>query len=272
MKVAIQGIKGSFHHLVAEQYFGKNIDIVECLSFNKLPNLLHKKEAEVAVMAIENSIAGAILPNYALIDEHNLTISGEYYLSVHHNLMVLGNQKIEDITEVYSHPMALLQCREFFRKYPEIKLIEDTDTASVAKRIRKQKLKGVAAIASKAAAEIYQLTILADGIQTIKENTTRFFVLTKSENKHNVSANKASIKFIVSDDTGSLAEVLTILAKHHLNLSKIQSLPVIETPWKYAFFADFVFNSYADYFNALSAIKHKVEMLQVLGEYTKSKR
>lgn len=272
MKVAIQGIKGSFHHMVAQHYFGKNIDVVECLSFNKLPGLLHKKEAEVAVMAIENSIAGAILPNYALIDEYNLTISGEYYLSVYHNLMALENQKIEDITEVYSHPMAILQCREFFRKYPKIKLIEDTDTASVAKRIYKQKLKGVAAIASKEAAEIYHLNILAEGIQTIKENATRFFVLTKSENKHSVSANKASIKFIVGDETGSLAQVLTILAKHHLNLSKIQSLPVIETPWKYAFFADFVFNNYADYFNALEDIKSKVEKLQVLGEYTKSKR
>jgi prephenate dehydratase len=272
MKVAIQGIKGSFHHLVANHYFGKNIELVECLSFSKLPILLQKNKADVAVMAIENSIAGAILPNYALIDEHNLTISGEYYLSVRHNLMALENQTIDDLKEVYSHPMALLQCHEFFKKHPDIKLIEDTDTASVAKRIQKQKLKGVGAIASTTAAEIYNLNILASDIQTITNNATRFFVLTKSENKHSVSANKASIKFIVGDETGSLAEVLTILAKHHLNLSKIQSLPVIETPWKYAFFTDFIFNSYADYFNAIEEVEHKVESLQVLGEYTKSKR
>ncbi|MGV6846249.1 MAG: prephenate dehydratase [Lutibacter sp.] len=272
MKVAIQGIKGSFHHIVAQEYFGQNIDLVECLSFSKLPLVLKNNEADVAIMAIENSIAGAILPNYSLIDEHNLTISGEYYLTIHHQLMAFENQKIEDLKEVYSHPMALLQCRAFFKQYPNIKLIEDTDTASVANRIHKNKLKGVGAIASKKAAEIYGLTILAAEIQTIKNNATRFFVLTKSENKHSVSANKASIKFIANDETGSLAKVLTILANHHLNLSKIQSMPVIETPWKYAFFADFVFNSYADYFNALEAIASKVEMLQVLGEYNKSKR
>ena len=272
MKVAIQGIKGSFHHIVAEEYFGKNIDLVECMSFNEMPNLLHSKKAEVIVMAIENSIAGAILPNYALIDDHKLAICGEFYLPINHNLMVLEGQKIEDITEVYSHPMALLQCRKFFEDYPHIKLIEDSDTASVAKRIQDKKLKGVAAIASNLAAEIYNLQIIAPGIQTTKENFTRFFILTNAENRKSVSANKASIKFTASHETGSLAEVLTILAKHHLNLSKIQSMPVIETPWKYAFFADFVFDSYADYYNALDEVKEKTEALKILGEYSKSKR
>jgi len=272
MKVAIQGIKGSFHHIVAEAYFGKNIDLIECLSFSELPNLLHTNKAEVVIMAIENTIAGAILPNYALIDEHQLNICGEFHLPIQHNLMVLNGQKIEDIKEVYSHPMALLQCHKFFKDYPHIKLIEDKDTASVAKRIRDENLKGIGAIASELAAETYDLTILASAIQTIKENATRFFILTNSEAKNLVSANKASIKFITSDDTGSLAQILTILAKHHLNLSKIQSMPVIETPWKYAFFADFIFNSYADYYNAMNEIKDKVEMLKVLGEYTKSKR
>jgi prephenate dehydratase len=168
--------------------------------------------------------------------------------------------------------MALLQCHRFFRDYPQIKLIEDRDTASAAKRISDNKLVGVGAIASNLAAKIYNLTILAPEIQTIKQNATRFFILTKAQTKNAVSANKASIKFITSDDTGSLAKVLTILAKHDLNLTKIQSMPVIETPWKYAFFADFIFNSYADYFNAMNEIKDKVEMLKVLGEYSKSKR
>jgi prephenate dehydratase len=272
MKVAIQGIKGSFHHIVAEEFFGKNIDLIECLSFSEMPKLLHNKNAEVIIMAIENTIAGAILPNYALIDDHQLTICGEYHLPIQHNLMVLNGQTIEEINEVYSHPMALLQCHKFFKDYPHIKLIEDKDTASVAKRIHDNQLKGIGAIASKLAAEIYDLTILAPAIQTIKENATRFFILTNEEKKNTVSANKASIKFITSDDTGSLATVLTILAKHDLNLSKIQSMPVIETPWKYAFFADFIFKSYADYFNAMNEIKDKVEMLKVLGEYTKSKR
>jgi prephenate dehydratase len=272
MKVAIQGIKGSFHHIVAEEYFGKNIDLVECMSFGEMPDLLHNKKAEVIVMAIENSIAGAILPNYALIDDHKLTICGEYYLPIHHNLMALDGQKIEDIKEVYSHPMALLQCHKFFNDFPHIKLIEDKDTAAVAKRIQDQKLMGVAAIAGSLAAEIYNLQIIAPEIQSIKDNATRFFILTNAENKKSVSANKASIKFITSNDTGSLAEVLTILAKHNLNLSKIQSMPVIETPWKYAFFADFIFDNYADYFNAIKEVKEKTEALKVLGEYSKSKR
>jgi len=272
MKVAIQGIKGSFHHIVAEQYFGENIDLIECLSFSEMPNLLHEKTAEVVIMAIENSIAGAILPNYALIDEHQLTICGEHHLPIHHNLMGLKGQKIEDLKEVYSHPMALLQCHKFFKEYPSIKLIEDKDTAVVAKRIQDGQMKGVGAIASNLAAKTYKLDILAPEIQTIKENATRFFILTNSESKSSVSANKASIKFITSHETGSLAEILTILAKHHLNLSKIQSMPVIDTPWKYAFFTDFVFDKYADYYNAINEIKSKVETLKILGEYNKGKR
>ncbi len=272
MKVAIQGIKGSFHHIVAEEYFGKNIDLVECMSFGEMPGLLFNKKAEVIVMAIENSIAGAILPNYALIDEHKLTICGEHYLPIHHNLMAMDGQKIADIKEVHSHPMALLQCHKFFNDYPHIKLIEDSDTASVAKRIQDNKLMGIAAIAGNLAAEIYDLQIIAPEIQTIKDNSTRFFILTNSENRKSVSANKASIKFITSNDTGSLAEVLTILAKHHLNLSKIQSMPVIDTPWKYAFFADFIFDSYADYFDAIKEVNEKTEALKILGEYSKSKR
>ena len=272
MKVAIQGIKGSFHHIVAQQYFGENIDLLECLSFSEMPGLLLDKKADVLIMAIENSIAGAILPNYALIDDHQLTICGEFHLPIHHNLMGLKNQNIADITEVYSHPMALLQCHNFFKDYPHIKLIEDKDTASVAKRIQDNNLEGVGAIASELAANIYNLEIIAPGIQTIKENATRFFILNNNSDKSSVSANKASIKFITSNDTGSLAEVLSILAKHNLNLSKIQSMPVINTPWKYAFFADFIFKSYADYFNALNGIKEKVETIKILGEYSKGKR
>ena len=272
MKVAIQGIKGSFHHIVAEQYFGENIDLVECLLFGEMPDLLKENKAEVLIMAIENSIAGAILPNYALIDEYKLNICGEYYLPIHHNLMALKGQKITDIKEVYSHPMALLQCRKFFKKHPHIKLIEDQDTADVAKRIQDKKLMGIGAIASNLAANIYDLEILAAEIQTINDNATRFFILNNSANGSTSSANKASIKFVASNETGSLAEVLSILAKHHLNLTKIQSMPVIDNPWKYAFFVDFIFDCYDDYLNAIREVKEKVLTLKVLGEYTKSKR
>ncbi len=271
MKVAIQGIKGSFHHIVAEAYFGKNVELVECMSFGEMPVRLENREADVLIMAIENSIAGAILPNYALIDTYNLTINGEFYLPIEHHLLTVGEQKIEDIKEVYSHPMALLQCHQFFKQYPHIKLIEDKDTAFAAKRIAEKGEKGIAVIASSQAAEIYSLSVLFSNIQTIKNNYTRFFVLTNSKDKTSVSANKASIKFQVGHQAGSLAEVLTIFAEHQLNLSKIQSMPVIETPWKYAFFADFTFGSYADYYDVINKIEEKVEQLQILGEYQEKK-
>ena len=272
LKIAIQGIKGSNHHQVPRDYFVENIELVECMSFDDLVAQTLSGRADKAVMAIENSIAGSIIPNYNLVFHNNLHIIGEHYLNIHHNLMVLKGQKIEDITEVHSHPMALLQCHSFFKNYPHIKLIEDKDTASVAKRIHDNQLKGVGAIASDLAANIYNLNIIAPEIQTIKDNSTRFFILAGTENRTSVSSNKASIKFITSDDKGSLATVLTILAKHNLNLSKIQSMPVIDTPWKYAFFADFIFESYADYYNAIVEVKKEVETLTVLGEYNKSKR
>ena len=160
MKVAIQGITGSFHDIVAKGFFGSEIEVVECMSFTEIPILLNNGEVDSAVMAIENSIAGAILPNYALLDEYELYIEGEVYLNIHHHLMALKGQKFEDITEVWSHPMAILQCRKFFRQYPHIKLIEEKDTAEVAQRIQREKILGVAAIASKEAAKIFNLNII----------------------------------------------------------------------------------------------------------------
>ena len=236
MKVAIQGIRGSFHDIVAKQYFGNEIEIRECMSFTEIPVLLKNNQVDSAVMAIENSIAGAILPNYALIDEYNLNIEGELYLNIHHNLMTLKGQKLEDIKEVWSHPMAILQCRKFFRNHPNIKLIEEKDTAEVAQRINIEKIKGVAAIASKEAAKLFDLDIIEDDIQTIKHNSTRFFILKKGkntpfhENNMDGTKNKASIKFITKHNKGSLAEVLDIFAKHDINLTKIQSMPIIDQP------------------------------------------
>ena len=173
---------------------------------------------------------------------------------------------------MYSHPMALLQCRKFFKKYPHIKLIEDQDTAEVARRIQKKKLKGVGAIASDRAAKYYDLTILASEIQTIKNNATRFVILNNSGLKTNPLADKASIKFILEHKTGSLGEVLQIFSKHKVSLSKIQSLPVIESPWEYAFFADLVFGNYQDYQSAMHEVAQKVSDLKIVGEYKKSKR
>jgi prephenate dehydratase len=268
IKIAIQGIRGSFHHQVAQEYFGENIQIDECLSFDELVESLLTGKSEQAVMAIENSIAGPIIPNYALIDKNNLHIIGEHYLRIHQNLMALPGQKIEEITEVHSHPMALLQCMEFLKKYPNIKLVEDKDTAETARRIQEYNIKGIAAIASKTAATMYDLEIVAPEIQTINDNMTRFVIL-KRENSFvgENDINRASLKFELDHQRGSLAAVLNVMSDCKMNLTKIQSLPKIETPWKYSFFVDVTFEKYSDYAKAKSLLKIMAEYFKVLGEY-----
>ena len=266
--IAIQGIKGSFHHQVAQLYFNDKTEVVECMSFDGTVDSLLKGDTDYIVMALENSIAGSIIPNYALIDKHNLSIVGEHYLDIQHNLLALNGQSISDIKEVHSHPMALLQCKMFFKSHPHIKLVEAKDTADVAKQILDNDLKGVAAIASKSAAEIYELNVLAASIQTIKHNETRF-VIVKREN-HEIERkelNKASLKFELDHKRGSLATILNVLSDCKLNLTKIQSLPKIETPWKYAFFVDVTFEDYKDYEKASSIMKLMAENFKVLGEY-----
>ena len=270
--VAIQGIKGSFHHIVSQQYFDNSITIEECMSFDKVVDCVLTKKCDAAVMAIENSIAGSILPNYALIDNHHLHIIGEHYIDVQHNLMALPNQSMNDIQEVYSHPMALLQCKEFFKKYPNIKLIEDKDTAEVAERIHLKQLKGVAAIASDLAAELFQLEIIAKSIQTIKHNETRFVIVKTSNSEiSEKDINKASLKFDTDHKRGSLAAILNVMSDCKLNLTKIQSLPKIETPWKYSFFVDVTFEDYEHFRKAKSIIQIMSEKFKVLGEYKNSR-
>ncbi len=267
-KIAIQGIKGSFHHQVAQEYFYANIEVDECLSFEELVDSLLENKSSQAVMAIENSIAGAIIPNYALIDKNNLEIIGEYYLDIHQNLMALKGQKIDDILEVHSHPMALLQCMEYLKKYPNIKLVEDKDTAKTARRIHQKQIKGIAAIASKNASKLYDLEILAPEIQTINNNMTRFVIVSKNKieiDKSNI--NKASLKFELNHKRGSLAVILNVMSDCKLNLTKIQSLPKIETPWKYSFFVDVTFDDYNDFSKAKSIIEIMAEYFKVLGEY-----
>jgi prephenate dehydratase len=267
-KIAIQGIKGSFHHQVAQEYYKQEMVVDECLSFEELVDSLLSGKSDQAVMAIENSIAGPIIPNYALIDKNDLHIIGEHYLRIHQNLMALKGQKVEDITEVHSHPMALLQCMDFLKKYPSIKLVEDKDTAETARRIQEKQLKGIAAIASKTAAEMYGLEILAPEIQTIKNNMTRFVII-KKENAFvpEDEINRASLKFELDHKRGSLATILNVMSDCKMNLTKIQSLPKIETPWKYSFFVDVTFEKYADYSKAKSLLKIMAEYFKVLGEY-----
>lgn len=268
LKIAIQGIKGSNHYQVAKEYFGDAINLVECLSFDRMIDSLLNGDADQGVMAIENSIAGSIIPNYNLICQNGLHIIGEHYLNINHNLMVLKGQTISDIEEVRSHPMALLQCKKFLKQHLHIKMVEDVDTAETAKQIQKRNLKKVAAIAPNVAAELYDLEIIASEIQTIKNNATRFIIIKKQNKVLPKSAiNKASLRFVTDHKRGSLATVLNVMSDCSLNLTKIQSLPIIETPWKYAFFVDVTFDEYKQFTKAKSLLKIMSEDFMVLGEY-----
>ena len=270
--VAIQGVKGSFHHIVSQEFFSKPVDVIECMTFDGVVDSLTTEACDAAIMALENSIAGSIIPNYALIDTYGLHVVGEHYLDIQHNLMALPNQSIADINEVYSHPMALLQCKEFFKLHPHIKLVEDKDTAEVAQRIQEKKLTGIGAIASVTAAEIFELDILTHSIQTIKHNETRFVIVKRTNSEvpeHEI--NKASIKFEANHKRGSLATILNVMSDCKLNLTKIQSLPIVETPWKYAFFVDVTFENYLDFKKAKSIIDIMGEEFKVLGEYKNAK-
>jgi prephenate dehydratase len=271
--IAIQGAEGSNHHKVARDFYGTLIVLKECMSFDALVDSLLDASANVGVMALENTIAGSSIPNAALIDSKNLHIIGEEYLNIHHHLMCLKGQKIENIKEVWSHPMALLQCKEFFKKYPHIKLVEDVDTADVAKRIFNENLVGIGAIAPKIASEIFDLEIIEDEIQTIKENATRFVIVqTDAPNNKNEEINKASLKFQLNHKRGSLAAILNVLSDCKMSLTKIQSLPVIETPWKYSFFVDVTFENYKEYEKAKVILEIMAEEFKVLGTYKNGRK
>jgi prephenate dehydratase len=272
-KIAIQGNQGSFHHVVANQYFTSEFSLIVCHTFEDTVISLLNNVADLAVMALENSIAGSIIPNYALIDQNELQIVGEYSLSINHQLMALPGQKIEDIKEVHSHPMALLQCKDFFHQHPNIRLVEAEDTADEARRIGLNQLQGIGAIASQEAAHIYGMEVLASSIQTIKNNVTRFAII-QSLGKliPQEFINKAALKFILDHQRGSLAAVLNVMSDCQLNLTKIQSLPVIQTPGKYAFFVDVTFDNFTNYEKARKLIAIMASEFKILGEYTKHQR
>ena len=270
-KIAIQGINGSFHEQAVREYFEFAPDLMECMTFDALARAVAQGDCDQAVMAIENSIAGSILPNYALLDQYGLMITGEHFLSIEHNLMALPGQKIEDIQEVHSHPMALLQCKKFFLNYPHIKLVESYDTAEEALNISKNKTTAQGAIAGKRAAEIYGLEVLSSSIQTIKNNVTRFVIVQKEAIDQQNKITKAAWKFVLDHKRGSLASALKIVSDCNLNLTKIQSLPVIETPGKYAFFVDVTFSDTKNYYKAKSLMEIIATAFKVLGEYTSGK-
>lgn len=268
LKIAVQGVPGSFHHQVALLNFGPEAEILAFNTFEPVAKSVALGEADFGVMAIENSIAGAILPNYDLIDRYELYIRDEFYLPIAHQLMALPGQKIGDIREVRSHPMAILQCKDFLARHPHIQQFDDVDTASVAKRIAEENLTGIAAIASEIAAEIYGLELVARNIQTIQNNFTRFIILQKENGISKTMPNKASFKVTIRNQQGGLAKLLTMIAEKGLDLSKIQSIPVIEKPWEYAFFIDAEFKDYDQFKEAMRLIKQDFGGVKIFGEYT----
>jgi prephenate dehydratase len=266
-RVAIQGALASFHETAAIEFFGDEIALVECATFPQLFNAMKTGEADFAICAFENAIAGSILPNYARLRNTNLEIFGEVYLCIEMNLMALAGQKLEDIEEIHSHPMAFLQCEDFLNEHPAIQLVESRDTASSAKEIKEHHIKHRAAIASKRAAEVFDLEIIAADIHDNKRNFTRFLALRRRNGELVRAINKSSISFRSSHQPGSLAKILTKIGEHNINLNKIQSLPVIGEEWKYYFYVDLRFEDFADYRRMMDEIEPLTRDLKILGEY-----
>ena len=268
VKVSIQGYEGSFHQTAAQHFFGKKVEVIPCATFREVIKIAaNKKESDAGVMAIENSIAGSILPNYTLLQNSQLVVVGEVYLSIKQNLLVNPGVKLEDIKEVHSHQMALLQCIEYLEKY-NWKLIETEDTALSAKHIHQHKNKHAAAIASKLAAELYSLDILAPGIQTMKNNYTRFLILQRKGTFNEIeNANKASVNFATDHSKGSLAKVLTVIAAAGINLSKLQSFPIPGSKFNYSFHADMEFESLNTFNETIEKMKEQTKSLKVYGVY-----
>ncbi len=272
-KVTIQGYEGSFHQEAARQFFGKQVEVIPCATFREVVKTgANRKESDGAVMAIENSIAGSILPNYNLLKKSNLQIVGEVYLQIRQNLLVNPGVKLEDIREVHSHTMALQQCYDFLDKY-KWKLVESEDTALSAKHVQQRKSKHIAAIASKLAAELYKLDILAPSIQTMKNNYTRFLILQREDMATTVpDANKASVNFVTDHSKGSLARVLTKIAEGGINLSKLQSFPIPGSDFQYSFHADMEFNHLHQLEEVIETIRKATVELKIYGVYKNGKR
>ena len=270
LSVAIQGITASFHEVAALTYFEEPIDTIECLSFHQLCESLKDGKADYAVMAIENSIAGSILPNYFLLQEYHFSIVGELYIPIHMNLLAMPGVKLEDIKCIESHPMAIRQCTEFLHALKGVEIRESSDTALSAKRVSDLKLKDTAAIANELAAKKFGLQILEKRIETHKKNFTRFLVLTKRIN-NKIESNKASIYFEVINEVGSLADALMIFKTNAINMSKIQSIPIIGKPSEYSIHIDVEWKKRKNYDDAMQEVLRQVKNLNILGEYKKAK-
>lgn len=268
-KIAIQGIAGSFHEDAARRYFEDEIEVVECKSFTSVCNLIDTDKVSIAVMAIENSIAGSLLQNYALIRDYHLKIIGEIYIHIQMNLMANPGVTKADITTIYSHPIAIKQCAEYLEhQFPDVRLIENQDTAASGKLVHDEKLTDSAAIGNQRTAELYELEILDTGLETNNKNYTRFLILSKHAVPNELS-NKASLCFEVGHYYGALANVLNTFAQNQINLTKIQSVPIIGKPNEYTFHLDVEWDSMKKYEEAIHAILKNVSSLTILGEYVR---
>src|SRR6201996_7938868 len=266
-RVAIQGIRASFHEEAAFMHFGEDIQTIECNSFKRTFEVLQKKEADYVVMAIENSIAGSILPNYSLMMSYTFPVVGEIYLPIQLHLMALPGVKFEDIKYATSHPIAIRQCIDFFDEYPHLKVVESSDTAACAKRIREENLTDTVAIANTLAAKLYGLDVLERRIESNKKNFTRFLILTSHDNVDKKETDKASLCFQGSNKVGALAKVLNIFAEEGVNMSKIQSMPVLGKRNEYNFYVDVEWKDSKNYDTAIRQMLKYTHNFNVLGEY-----
>lgn len=275
-KIAIQGVKGSYHDIAAHQYFkDEDIELICCSTFENIFEEIRKDQNVIGILAIENTIAGSLLHNYDLLRESHVTIVGEHKLRISHSLLCLPDEDWNDIVEINSHPVALAQCRDFLQKHPNIKIVETEDTAGSAEMINRKHLKGHAAICSKNAALLYNMKVLEEGIETNKHNFTRFLIVADrwkaDELRDPKSINKSTIVFSLPHSEGSLSQVLSIFSFYKINLTKIQSLPIIGREWEYLFYIDITFNDYLRYKQSIDAISPLTKELQILGEYGEGK-
>ena len=271
-RVAIQGVYGAFHEIAARNYFvGEEIDIVPCDTFKDLFRAMKNDDELLGIIAIENTIAGSLLQNHNLLRESGCLIIGEHKLRIEHQLAVLPGQKLEDIREVHSHPIALMQCEDFLEAHRQLQAVERDDTALSAKEIAENKLTGRAAICSRLAAEKYGLEIIAEGIETNKRNFTRFLIIANPDLAYKMNRgmilNKSTLVFTLPHEAGSLSQVLSILSFYHMNLTKIQSLPILGREWEYQFYINLTFDDYERYRLSLDAIRPLTKEFLILGEY-----
>lgn len=271
-KIAIQGVLGSYHDIAAHKYFkDEEIELICCNTFEDVFENMRKDSNVIGMIAIENTIAGSLLHNYELLRASGATIIGEHKLRISHSIMCLPDEDWDDLTEVNSHPVALAQCREFLQHHPGLKVVETEDTAGSAENISRNQLKGHAAICSKYAAELYGMKILQEGIETNKHNFTRFLVVCDpwmaDELKDRSKINKVNLVFSLPHNEGSLSQVLSIFSFYKINLTKIQSLPIIGREWEYLFYVDIMFNDYLRYKQAIDAVTPLTKALKILGEY-----